>query len=299
MATKKIKNTVSFFNSHFISVISISLVLYLVGLILIITFLGNELPRHVKENIAISVVLTEDLPDDFIMNMQDELARQPFVKSTEYISKEQALFEWKQKWSDNWDDIPEAFLGFNPFRASIEVKLKSEYTHPDSLLLIEERLSSQASITDVRYVIDIIQDFNQNIRHIGFVLLILLFVMITISFVLINNTIRLLIYSKRFIIYTMRLVGATSSFIQRPFIRHNLVSGLISGILAIILLTGSFYYVKDYVNEFMNLEDILNRETMALIYVTVLASGIILSVVAAYFAVNRYLHMSHRKMFYV
>ena len=299
MATKKVKNTISFFNSHLISVVSISLVLYLMGLILIVGFLGNELPRHVKENIAISVVLNEDLPEDIILNMQDELARQPFVKSTEYISKEQALLEWKQKWSEKWDDIPEAFLGFNPFRASIEVKLKSDYTHPDSLLLIENRLSSQTSVTDVRYIIDIIQDFNQNIRHIGFVLLILLFVLLAISFVLINNTVRLLIYSKRFIIYTMRLVGATSSFIRRPFIRHNIVSGLISGLFAIILLTGSLYYINDYVKEFMRLEDILNYETMGFIYGIVFASGIILSVTAAYFAVNRYLRMSHRKMFYV
>jgi len=292
MAARKVKNTISFFNSHLISVISISLVLYLLGLILIMGFLGKELSHYVQENIAISVVLTEDLADEVIIGMQEDLERQPFVKSTEFISKGQALLEMEQELGEN----PETFLGFNPFRASIEVKLNSEYTHPDSLLMIEKRLSSQVSVTDVHYRKDMMQAVNQNIRRIGFVLFILLFVLIAISFVLINNTVRLLIYSKRFIIYTMRLVGATSSFIRKPFIRHNVVSGFISGILAIILLIGSLYYVKI---EFINLADILNYDTLLLIYAIVLVSGIVLSVVAAYFAVNRYLRMSHRKMFYV
>ena len=292
MAARKVKNTISFFNSHLISVISISLVLYLLGLILIMGFLGNELSHYVKENIAISVVLTEDLPNEKLLGMQDELSHQPFVKSIEYISKEQAFLEMEQELGAN----PETFLGFNPFRASFEVKLKSEYTHPDSLLMIEKSLFSQVSVTEVQYPKDMMHTVNQNIRRIGFVLFILLFVLIAISFVLINNTVRLLIYSKRFIIYTMRLVGATSSFIRKPFLRHNVVTGLISGILAIILLGASLYYLKV---EFMNIADILNNETLFLIFLIVFMSGIILSVVAAYFAVNRYLRMSHRKMFYV
>jgi len=292
MAARKVKNTVSFFNSHLISVISISLVLYLLGLILIIWFLGNALSHYVRENIAISVVLTDDLPDEKLREIRKELERQPFVKSTEFISKEQALLEMQRELGVN----PEIFLGFNPFHASIEIKLKSEYSHPDSLQLIEKRISSQASVSEVQYRKDMIQTVNQNIRSIGIVLVILLFVLIVISLVLINNTVRLLIYSKRFLIYTMRLVGATSSFIRKPFIRNNMVNGFISGILAIILLMGSLYYVKV---EFMNLEDILDSETMLLIYLIVFASGIILSVIAAFFAVNRYLRMSHRKMFYI
>jgi len=162
--------------------------------------------------------------------------------------------------------------------------------------LIEKRIAARASVTDVLYRADMIQTVNQNIRRISVVLIILLFVLIVISFVLINNTVRLLIYSKRFIIYTMRLVGATSSFIRKPFLRHNILYGLISGVVAIMLLMGSLYYVKI---EFLNIGDILRPETMLLVYVIVLTSGIILSVLAAYFAVNRYLRMSHQKMFYI
>lgn len=259
-------------------------------------FLGNELPRYVKENLTVTVVLAEDLSDSTLYEIQRELALQPFVKSTEYISKEQALHEMQRELGEN----PETFLGFNPFHASIELKLKSEYTHPESLLMIEKRLFSQVSVMDVQYQRDMIQKVNQNMRSIGIILFMLLFVLIVISFVLINNTVRLLIYSKRFLIYSMRLVGATSAFIRKPFIRNNLFNGLISGILAILLIMGTLYYIKvEFMNEFMNLEDIIKPETMALIYLCVVVSGILLSVIATYFAVNRYLRMSHRKLFYV
>ena len=292
MASNKRKNTISFFNSHLISVVSISLVLFLLGLILIIGLLGNELSRYVKENITVSVVLSEDLTDIKIRQMRDEFERTPYVKSTEYISKEQASLEMQRELGEN----PETFLGFNPFNALIEVRLNSEYTHPDSLPVIEKRLSAHSNVTDVQYRKDMIQMVNQNIRRISIVLLILFVVLIVISFVLINNTVRLLIYSKRFLIYTMRLVGATPSFIRRPFIGYNFLSGLIAGLLAILMLLGSLYYVKA---EFMNIEEILSTDSMLYIYGIILVSGIMLSVVATYFAVNRYLNMSRGRLYYV
>ena len=292
MVTSKKKNTISFFNSHLISVVSISLVLYLLGIIFIMGLLGNELTHYVKENITISVLLAEDVSDIKIRTMRDDLESKPFVKSTEYISKEQASLEMQRALGED----PETFLGFNPFHASIEVKLRSEYTHPDSLKLIEKRISSQASVTEVQYRQDMMQVVNQNIRRIGVVLLALFVVLIVISFVLINNTVRLLIYSKRFIIYTMRLVGATPSFIRRPFIRYNVLSGIVAGVLAVILLMGSLYYIK---TEFINLEELLNPDKMLLIYIFVFFSGIFLSVIAAFFAVNRYLRMGRGKLYYV
>jgi cell division transport system permease protein len=273
-------------------VISISLVLFLLEVILLVGFLGKELSEYVKENIMVSVVLNDDLTDVQIRRMRDRLEEQPFVKSTEYISKEQAALEMQRELGEN----PETFLGFNPFRASIEVKLKSEYTHPDSLPLIEKRIASQVHVSNVQYRRDMMQTVNRNIRRASLVLFLLLVVLIVISFVLINNTVRLLIYSRRFLIYTMRLVGATPSFIRGPFIRHSLVSGLIAGILAIFMLIGSLSYIK---YEFADLGDILHPDTIMLIFGLVMVSGIILSVVAAYFAVNRYLRMTRGQLYYV
>jgi cell division transport system permease protein len=239
-----------------------------------------------------SVILAEDLTDIKIRQIRDRLEKQPYVKSTQYISKEQAAIEMERELGEN----PETFLGFNPFRASIEVKLNSEYTHPDSLPIIEKRISSNASVSDVLYRKDMMQMVNNNIRRIGLILLILLAVLVVISFVLINNTIRLVIYSKRFLIYTMRLVGATSGFIRRPFLKYNIFCGLISGVIAILLLTGSLYYVK---KEFLGFEDVLSNETMLLIYGIILVAGTVLSALAAYFAVNRYLHINRGKLYNV
>jgi cell division transport system permease protein len=290
MATNKKKNAISFFNSHLVSVVSNSLVLFLLGLILVFGFLGNELSQYVKENIIMSVVLTEDLTDIKIRQIRDGLEKQPYVKSTQYISKEQAAIEMERELGES----PEMFLGFNPFHASIEVKLKSEYAHPDSLPAIEKRISTNANVSDVVYRKDMMQMVNHNIKRIGLILLILLVVLIIISFVLINNTVRLLIYSKRFLIYTMRLVGATPGFIRRPFLKYNIVSGLIAGVFAIILMMGALYYVK---KEFLGFENVLSNETMLLIYGIILVSGVVLSAVAAYFAVNRYLRINRGKLY--
>jgi cell division transport system permease protein len=256
------------------------------------SFLGNELSHYVKENISISVILTENLSDVRIRKIRDGLERRPYVKSTEYISKEQASLEMQRELGEN----PETFLGFNPFHASVEVKLKSEYTHPDSLSVIARRISSETGVFDVQYRKDMMQMVNQNIRRTGVVLFMLFIVLIMITFALINNTVRLLIYSKRFLIYTMRLVGATSAFIRRPFVRHHIVSGFIAAFMAIMMLMCSLYYVK---REFVGVEEILNWETLLLIYGIVLIAGILLSVLSAHFAVNRYLRMGRSKLYYI
>jgi cell division transport system permease protein len=260
--------------------------------ILIFGFLGNELSDYVKENINITVVLNDDMTDVQIRKLRDNFETKPYVKSTEYISKEQASLEMQKELGEN----PETFLGFNPFYASIEVKLNSQYSHPDSLVKIEKQFSTNSNVSDVVYRKDMLQTVNKNIRLVGLVLSVLLVILILISFVLINNTVRLLIYSKRFLIYTMRLVGATNGFIRRPFIRHNILTGLIAGILAIGLLMGTLYYVN---NVFSGFNEILNPDTLLILYAIVLFSGILLSVIAAYFAVNKYLSMARGELYYI
>jgi cell division transport system permease protein len=268
------------------------MVLFLLGMILIFGFIGSGLSRYVKENIAVSVILSEDLSEAKIRKLRDELEKQPFVKTTEYISKEQALREMERELGGN----PEAFLGFNPFRASVEVHLMSDYTHPDSLVMIEKRIAKQASVSNVEYRKDMMQLVNQNIRRISYVLLIIMGALVIISFVLINNTVKLLIYSKRFLIYTMGLVGATPSFIRRPFMAYNLVCGLIAGFLAIIMLIMALLYVK---REFVSIDEVIGQNMLLATYGIVLAAGIAISVTAAFFAVNRYLNMARGKLYYI
>lgn len=292
MTASKKKAPISFFNSRLISVISIALALYMMGLFFIFGLISKELSVYMKENIAFSILLKEDIKEADIRQMERQLNAQPFIKSAKYISKEEAAREMVAELGED----PQMFLGINPFQASIEVKLKSAYANPDSLLQIEKKLTSYTNVSELLYQKDIMQVVNNNIRRIGLVLFMLITILVLISFVLISNTIRLLIYSKRFLVYTMRLVGATPAFIRRPFIRYNIVSGLIAGVLAIMMLMGTLYYLE---GELAGLEQILRGEGLLIVYGAVLVLGIVLAVLAAWFAVNRYMYMAVGKMYYI
>lgn len=249
MAENKKVRSVSFFSSRLTSVISISLVLFLLGLILLVGTLGNKLSVYVKENMSFSIVLKDNQKETEIKRMQKRLDALPFIKSTEYISKEQAAKELEEELGEN----PETFLGFNPLQASIEVKLRSEYANPDSLQVIEKKIRNYTSVSELLYRKDMMEMVHTNIKRLGLILLTLAAILMIVSFVLISNTIRLLIYSQRFLIHTMKLVGATPGFIRRPFVRYNLVSGVFASILAILMLTGALYYLQ---NELKGLVDI-------------------------------------------
>ena len=292
MAENKKVSSVSFFNSRLTSVISISFVLFLLGLILLIGMLGNKLSVYVKENLSFSIVLKDNQKETEIKKMQKSLDALPFIKSTEYISKEQAAKELEEELGEN----PETFLGFNPLQASIEVKLHSEYANPDSLQVIEKKIRNYTSVSELLYRKDMMEIVHNNMKRLGLILLTLAAVLMIISFVLISNTIRLLIYSKRFLIHTMKLVGATSGFIRRPFVKYNIVSGIFASILAILMLTGALYYLQ---NELEGFIQILDMQTLLLVYVAGFALGIVLSVIATIFAVNKYLRMGVDKLYYI
>ena len=278
MAENKKVSSVSFFNSRLTSVISISLVLFLLGLILLIGMLGNKLSVYVKENLSFSIVLKDNQKETEIKKMQKSLDALPFIKSTEYISKEQAAKELEEELGEN----PETFLGFNPLQASIEVKLHSEYANPDSLQVIEKKIRNYTSVSELLYRKDMMEMVHNNMKRLGLILLTLAAVLMIISFVLISNTIRLL--------------GATSGFIRRPFVKYNIVSGIFASILAILMLTGALYYLQ---NELKGFIQILDMQTLLLVYVAVFALGIVLSVIATIFAVNKYLRMGVDKLYYI
>jgi len=292
MSVNKKVSSVSFFNSRFTSVISIALVLFLLGLILLIGLLGNKLSAYVKENISFSIILKDNQREADITKIQNTLDAQPFIKSTVFISKEQAVKELEEELGEN----PETFLGFNPLQASIEVKLNSEYANPDSLNVIEKTIKSYTSVSELLYRKDMMEMVDKNMRKAGLILLGLTFLLTIISFVLISNTIRLLIYSKRFLIHTMQLVGATSGFIMRPFIWYNLISGLFAAIFAMLMLTGTIYYLQ---SELRDSVQIINLPTLLIVYGSVLIAGFLLSISATYVSVNMYLRMRADKLYYI
>ena len=279
MAEKYKVRSVTFFHSRLTSVISIALVLFLLGLICLMGLLGNKLSVYVKENITFSIVLKDNQREADIKKMQKKLDALPFIKSTEYISKEQAVKELEEELGEN----PETFLGFNPLKASIEVRLRSDYANPDSLPKIEHYIKQYTSVSDLLYRKDMMEMVHNNMQRIGLILLVLAAMLMAISFVLIGNTIRLLIYSKRFLIHTMKLVGATPGFIRRPFVYYNMVSGVIASLLAIGMLSGFLYYLQSELTGFIQ---ILDMKTLLVVFVLVLFLGILLSAVSTIIAVN-------------
>lgn len=292
MSSPKKKKRFSFLEARITSTLSVSLVLFILGIMALLGVLANNLSIYVRENIGFSIVLKESARDNQIAELQNNLEQAPYVKAAQYISKEEALKEVMIELGEN----PEEILGTNPMKASVEVRLKAEYANPDSIAAIENELMQNAFIDNIQFQKDLIQSVNENMRNIGLILLILAAVLMVISYVLISNTIRLTAYSRRFIIYTMKLVGATPGFIRRPFIISNIISGIIAAIIAILLLTGCVSYI---VSEFDSFYTLITLPTLLGVYAIVLVLGVLLTAISAFFAVNRYIRMKHDDLYYV
>ena len=293
MKNKNKNNSVSYFDMQFItSSISTTLVLLLLGLVVFFVLAAHNLSIYVRENINFSVLISDDMKEADILKLQKRLDKEPFVKQTEYISKKQALKEQTEAMGTD----PEEFLGYNPFTASIEIKLHSDYANSDSIAKIEKLIKKNTNIKEVLYQRELIDLVNENIRNISLVLLTLAVVLTLISFALINNTIRLAIYSKRFLIHTMKLVGASWGFIRRPFLRRNIWSGVLAGIMADAILMGTAYWLVSYEPELIR---VITPEVMLLVSGSVLVFGIIITFLCAYLSINKYLRMKASTLYYI
>lgn len=285
MNPKHTSRQTSFFDMQFVtSCISTTLVLLLLGMVVFFVLAAHNLSVYVKENINFSIVISDDMKERDILRLQKSLNGEPFVKSTEYISKKQALKEQTEAMGTD----PQEFLGYNPFSASIEVKLKSDYANADSIAKIEKQIRKNTDIQDVLYQKELVDAVNDNIRKISFLLLGLAVILTMISFALINNMIRLSIYSKRFLIHTMKLVGASWSFIRRPFLRRNFWIGVLAAGLADGLLWAAATWLVEQEPELIK---VITPEVMLLVSVAVLAFGVLITWLCAFFSVNKYLRM--------
>lgn len=290
----KIKhNSVSYFDMQFVtSSISTTLVLLLLGLVVFFVLGAHNLSVYVKENINFSILISDDMKESDILKLQKKLDKEPFVKATEYISKKQALREQTEAMGTD----PQEFLGYNPFTASIEVKLHSDYANSDSIAKIEKKIKKNTNIQEVLYQKDLIDAVNDNIRNISLMLLGLAVILTFISFALINNTIRLTIYSKRFLIHTMKLVGASWGFIRRPFLRRNFWIGVLSAVIADAVLWGAAYWLVSYEPELIR---VITPDVMLLVSVSVLIFGVLITWLCALLSINKYLKMKAGTLYYI
>ncbi|MEA5129794.1 MAG: permease-like cell division protein FtsX [Proteiniphilum sp.] len=292
MTGKKKVSAARFWNAKITSTISISLVLVLLGITILILFMGNGLSRFVKENMSFNVMLSSEVTDAGITKIRKNLDTQPFVKSSRFISKEEA----KEQLIKDLGDDPEELLGYNPAQDCIEIFLHSEYANSDSIAVISNMIRQNTNVTDLLYQQEAIDLINDNLSKVTTVLLILAAVLLLISFTLIRNTIRLSVYSKRFLINTMKLVGATGRFIRKPFVVNNIFTGIIAGIIADLIIFGIITY---FGREYAEIQSIISSTELVIIFSIVILLGVIISTIATAFAVNRYVKMRSDQLYYV
>lgn len=274
------------------ALISTSLVLVLLGTIVLFVLTARNLSNYVKENINVTILLNDDISQGEIESLQKSLEEQQYVKSLKYISKERALHE---QCVDMGTD-PSEFLGYNPFTASFEVKLKSKYANNQSLEKISKQLKATKKVMDVIYQKELMNAVNNNIQKFSIILLIIAALFTYISFALINNTVRLTIFSRRFIINTMKLVGASWGFIRRPFLNQGLLLGVLSAIIADAIIIGFVYWARSFEPE---INTVVNMQVMIIVGISVLVFGLLITFLCTYFSLSKYLKMNSNELYHI
>ena len=287
------KKTDSFLNMQFItSSISTMLVLLLLGMVVFFVLSANNLSTYVRENISFTVLVSDDMKEPEVLKFQKKLNEKVYVKESVYISKEKAL----QEQTEAMGTDPAEFLGYNPFTASIEIKLNAAYANSDSIAWIEKEITSNKKVMEVSYPQDLLDSVNRNIRKVSMFLLGLAALLTLISFALINNTIRLAIYSKRFLIHTMKLVGASWGFIRRPFLIRNVWIGILAGIMADAILLGMAYMLVKYEPQLI---EIITPSSLLVVMASVFVFGVVITWLCAYVSINKYLRMKASELYYI
>ena len=270
--------------------ISTAMVLVLLGLVVFSVQTSRNLSQWVKENLTVTVMLSDDVSVNGAKMLCRDLYHRPYSRNIDYISKDQALKEQTEAMGSD----PSEFLGVNPFPATLELQLKGDYANRDSLKWIAKELQKNPKITDVAYQVDLMDSVNRNLTKLNLLLLGLAVLLTFVSFSLINNTVKLSVYSRRFIIHTMKLVGASWGFIRKPFMNQALLVGVVAALIAIVVLGGLFYGLYYYEP---NILAVISWRELAITAGSVLLFGIIITAACSYISVNKFLRMSAGELY--
>ena len=271
-------------SSYFSVVLSIALVLFLLGLLGMLVLNAKKVSDHFKEQVVVTIYLKDSAKSIETKQLEKSLAMADYVKSTEYVSKEQAAEFMKV---ENGEDFMD-FIGYNPLQNSIDVHLKADYVTSQHLEKISAEALNKNFVEDVNYDNDLVNLMNNNVKRISFWILVISSIFTLIAVLLINSSIRLAVYSKRFTIKTMQMVGATKRFIRRPFVWKSVRLGIIGAIIALIGMAIVLYYLN---LTFIELELLSNPVLMALLFAFVFALGIIITWISTHFATQRFLNL--------
>lgn len=271
--------------SYFLSLMSIALVLFLLGMFALLMMHAQKLSNHLKENIGFEIVMNSNVKEDNILKLQQELEALPSVKSTEYIPKEEAIRRLSE-------DLGEDFLQWlgneeNPLLPSIDVRFNADWANNDSLTVIQSQLLKNKDVKEIYYQKSLVDLINQNVNRIGIALMVASLVLLIIAITLIRNTIRLSIYSKRFLVRSMQLVGATPAYIRRPFIRSGILQGFFGALLADTFLALLLYGLTKRLPELTFVQD---YTIIIGIFVGIIILGILLGGLSTRLALRKYLN---------
>ena len=278
-------------SSYITLVVSVSLVLFLLGILGLVLINARELSDYFRESLSFSIMLDDAAREADIRMLQKDLDAKPYVKSTKYVSKDEAAASMKQELGEDFI----SFLGDNPLPATIDVYLVSNYTVPDSVAKIEKYIYLYPFVKDVLYPESLLILINQNVKKISFFLLVISAFLFLIALTIINNTIRLSVYSKRFLIRTMQLVGANRSFIRRPFVLQSAFQGFLAALVAMTLLMGLLYLIE---REFFMMFTFENTNLLLLLGAAIIVTGVLINVISTSFSVNKYLTISEDNLYY-
>ena len=277
--------------SSYISVVlSVSLVLFTLGLLGLFLLYMQKISNQVMEDIGFTVYLHDDVNEVDVERLTKAIEIADYTNETEYISKDQAIEILK---NDLGEDFMK-YLDYNPLLASIDVKVKPAYANTDSLAVIKSTLTKSSKIKEIVYQESLIQKVQENLRIAGIVMLVFSGLLLIVAIALINNSIRLSIYSRRFLIKSMQLVGATQGFIRRPFVLRGIIHGIYSALIAILLIMLVMYYLQSILPDLIQIQDI---EILAYLFLIVMGLGIIISWVSTSLAVRKFLRMRGNKMY--
>ena len=278
-------------NSYLTSIISISLVLFLLGILGLLILNVQTLSNYIKENIGFTIFLKDNIKEVDIIRFQKKLDATDYVKESQFISKERAAKILQEELGQDFIE----FLGYNPLSASIDIKLFAKYANTDSLKVIKQSLKDYPEISEIYYQQSLVHMVNENVKKISLIILIFSSLLLLMAVTLINNTIRLSIYSKRFLINTMHIVGATRNFIRKPFLAKSVVHGFYASIIAISLIIALIYFAQKEFPEIITFENI---EILGILFTFVIILGILINYISTFIAVNKFLRLKTDDLYY-
>lgn len=270
--------------------ISTAMVLILLGMVVFTVLTARNLSDYVKENLTVTMMLQDDMTNPEAAQLCKNLRTRRYINQIHFISKQQALKEQTAAMGTD----PSEFIGANPFLGSIEVNLKADYANSDSLRWIQRELKKYPKVGDITYQQDLMDSVNNNLQKISIVLLILAGLLTFVSFSLINNTVRLGIYARRFSIHTMKLVGASWSFIRRPFLCRAVGVGMVAALIAVLFLAGCVYALVQYEPDAMT---VITWQVMLITGASVFLFGIIITAICSHISVNKFLRMKAGELY--